>query len=147
VIENTPNKSSQRAHNFRSPAVVNGGTKVKPIERRSRSAYCFAIERRSRLQGFCATAVANDRTEASVGYDWTEEPVGNQGIAIGRTSRSAIKGRGLDGSRAFSAATDRTDASVGSLFCYDKVEREKLGGYRARLTATDRGGSTAVDRF
>jgi hypothetical protein len=88
-------------HNFRSLLLVNGGTKVKPIERGSRSALLLlVIERRSRLQGFCATAVANDRTEASVD-DWTEEPVGNQGIAIGRTSRSAIKGRGLDGSRAF----------------------------------------------
>jgi hypothetical protein len=100
------------------------------------------------LQGFYATAVVNDRTEASVGkIGRRSRSQPRQAIAIGRTSRSAIKGRGLDGSRAFSAATDRTDASVGSLFCYDKVEREKLGGYRARLTATDRGGSTAVDRF
>jgi hypothetical protein len=72
----------------------------------------------------------NDRTEASVD-DWTEEPIdnqGNQGIAIERKSRSAIKGE-LEGSRDSSATTDRTDVSVG-VCCY-KVEREKLGGHRA----------------
>jgi hypothetical protein len=123
---------------------LNGGSKVKPIERRSRSAYCFAIERRSRLQGslrYCGCEQSN----GGVGrQDRTEEPVGNQGnqgIAIGRTSRSAIKGV----SRVLSAATDRTDASVG--VCY-KVEREKLGGCAFATTdcacaTTDRGGSTA----
>jgi hypothetical protein len=39
-----------------------------------------------------------------------------------------------------------------SVFCYDKVEREKLGGCAFATTdcafaTTDRGGSTAVDRF
>jgi hypothetical protein len=112
----------------------------------------LAIERRSRLQGSRAFArvsalllVANDRTEASVD-DWTEEPIdnqGKQGIAIGRTSRSAIKGRGLDGSRAFSAATDRTDASVGFL----SATTRSNGRSSAVATTTDRGGSTAVDRF
>jgi hypothetical protein len=71
--------------------------------------------------------VANDRTEASVGKIGRRSRSATKArqIAIGRTSRSAIKGLGLDGSRAFSA-TDRTDASVG--VCYEKVEREKLGG-------------------
>jgi hypothetical protein len=118
-------------HNFRSPAVcerLEASSKVKPIERRSRSAYCFVIERRSRSQGPVPRYCGCERSNGGVGrQDRTEEPVGNQGqgIAIGRTSRSAIKGE-LDGSNArFLLPIERKRRSA---FCCDKVEREKLGG-------------------
>jgi hypothetical protein len=134
-------------HNFRSPAVcerLEASSKVKPIERRSRSAYCFAIERRSRLQGPVLRYGGCERSNGGVGRhrldggasrqpsqdDRTDEPVGNQGKRTGRFARVfCYRSNGRVGR--FSATT-RSNGRSSAV---------------ARLTATDRGGSTAVDRF
>jgi hypothetical protein len=73
-------------------------------------------------------AVVSDRTEASVD-DWTEEPIDNQGKQARERSNGGVDRQ----SRVFRARfllqlIERTRRSV---LCYDKVEREKLGGYRA----------------
>jgi hypothetical protein len=147
-------------HNFRSPAVGERWRlhrRLQPIERRCRSAYyCFVIERRSRLQGSALLQVAKDRTEALVGKIGRRSRPGTKttkACVIGRRSRSAnetsrsngrVDRQSRDVRARFFCCWHRSNGLVGRFpFCYDKVEREKLGG--CAFAATDRGGSTVVD--
>jgi hypothetical protein len=150
---NTPNLSSQLSNLL---LLVNGGSKVKPIERRSRSAYCclrsdggVGCKVLALLRGFlhfCWLRTIERRRRSTIGRrsrsttkasklanDRTEASIGNQESRTGRFARVSLL-----------QLIERTRRSVS--FCY-KVEREKLGGCDDDRSGRFDGGCSILSRL